>query len=305
MRTAKPIYVEIRIGAPFDALWRHTRDPHLHERWDLRFTKIHYLPRPTDDEPQRFSYQTRIGLGIRVEGTGESVGIHDADGQSSSALRFASNDPKSLIEEGSGYWKYIETRGGICFLTLYDYKPRYGAVGALVDRFLFRPLIGWATAWSFDRLRLWLERGVDPGLSALRSLGHAICRVTLALIFLYQGIVPKLVLQHEDELAMLRTSGLFDGREEAMLLAFGLGEVAFAVLLIALWRWRSLYIVTIVLLLALGLGALMTMPSIYVAPFNPLTLSVGMISLATLGWVCCRDLPSARRCLRRKPKEPI
>ena len=26
--------------------------------------------------------------------------------------------------------------------------------------------MGWATAWSFDRLRLWLEEGIDPATSA-------------------------------------------------------------------------------------------------------------------------------------------
>src|SRR5712691_5848194 len=39
------IYVEILIRAPMDALWAHTQTPELHERWDLRFSEIAYVPR--------------------------------------------------------------------------------------------------------------------------------------------------------------------------------------------------------------------------------------------------------------------
>jgi len=42
------IYVEIRIRAPIEAIWAHTQTPDLHERWDLRFSRIEYLPRPTE-----------------------------------------------------------------------------------------------------------------------------------------------------------------------------------------------------------------------------------------------------------------
>lgn len=36
----KPICVEIAIQAPLEELWRLTRSPDLHKRWDLRFTRI-------------------------------------------------------------------------------------------------------------------------------------------------------------------------------------------------------------------------------------------------------------------------
>ncbi|WP_161947783.1 hypothetical protein [Rufibacter ruber] len=44
------------------------------------------------------------------------------------------------------------------FITWFDYQTRYGFVGKVVDKILFRPLIGWATAWSFDALTRWLEK---------------------------------------------------------------------------------------------------------------------------------------------------
>jgi hypothetical protein len=157
------IYVEILIRAPMDELWAHTQTPELHQRWDLRFSRIEYVPKSHEAEPQRFRYRTRIGFGVEVSGDGETVGRRSLpDGSRSSALKFSSSAALSLIREGSGYWKYIPTTEGIRFLTWYDYHPRFGRVGALVDRAIFRPLLGWATAWSFDRLRLWLEDGVEP-----------------------------------------------------------------------------------------------------------------------------------------------
>jgi len=203
------IYVEVLVRAPMDALWVHTQTPALHEQWDLRFSRIEYLPHSRDTDPQRFRYTTRIGCGLEVSGEGETVGHRRLDdGSASSALKFASAEPVSLIREGSGYWKYIPTADGVRFLTWYDYRTRFGAVGALVDRLIFRPLIGWATAWSFDRLRLWLEDRVDPAQAVRQTLVHFASRLALAAVFAYQGAIPKLVARHADELAMLEDAGI-------------------------------------------------------------------------------------------------
>ena len=164
----QPVYVECRMRCDLDELWRLTQDPAQHERWDLRFTSIEYLG---DGQPQRFSY--RLGP---IAGWGETAGDRDrADGGRASALRFGSHSTASPIEEGAGYWLYLPLGGdaGIRFLTRYDYEVRWGRAGVLVDRAVLRPLIGWATAWSFDRLRLWLERGVAPERSLRAALGAA------------------------------------------------------------------------------------------------------------------------------------
>jgi hypothetical protein len=67
------IYVERRVRGSVDEVWRLTQKPEIHQRWDLRFTEIRYLPR-IEEEPQRFLYATRLIPGIEVAGTGESVG---------------------------------------------------------------------------------------------------------------------------------------------------------------------------------------------------------------------------------------
>jgi len=87
------IYVEILIHKPLERIWQLTQDPALHQRWDLRFTRIEYLPRATSSEPQRFLYETRIGFGLAIKGTGESVGERTLEsGKATSSLKFASDE---------------------------------------------------------------------------------------------------------------------------------------------------------------------------------------------------------------------
>jgi hypothetical protein len=127
------IYVEIGIQADVKTLWQYTQEPQMHQLWDLRFSTIRYLPRVNNSQPQQFLYTTRIGFGLTIKGNGESTGTHDgATGQRTSALRFWSHDRRSLIREGSGYWRYIPDASGSRFLTWYDYKPRFGVLGALL-----------------------------------------------------------------------------------------------------------------------------------------------------------------------------
>ena len=164
----KGIYVERLIRADVERLWEFTQEPALHQRWDLRFSKIAYLPRSTPSEPRRFLYETRIGFGLKISGAGESAGEVDGENASrTSKLKFWSDDAKSLICRGSGYWRYIPTSRGVRFLTYYDYSTRFGLIGRFVD-LAFRPLIGWATARSFDALALWLEEGLEPERAGLR-----------------------------------------------------------------------------------------------------------------------------------------
>jgi uncharacterized membrane protein YphA (DoxX/SURF4 family) len=287
-----------------DALWNQTQTPSLHEKWDLRFSRIEYLPKERETEPQRFRYSTRMGFGLQVKGEGESVGERGlADGSRSSALKFWSSDPLSIIREGNGYWKYIPTPAGILFLTWYDYRTRFGAMGALFDRLVFRPLIGWATAWSFDRLRLWLEQGVDPAQAMRQTLVHSVARVGLALIFAYQGLVPKLIARHPDEIAMLRDAGIASDISGTAVTALGISELLLAASLLFAWhaRWPSSLCIGLMMLATAVVGV--NSPRFFDAAFNPLSLNVAVACLAGIDLLVLTGLPSASRCRRRPSSE--
>jgi hypothetical protein len=298
------IYVEILVRAPMDALWSHTQMPALHERWDLRFSRIEYLPRKDETEPQRFVYATRIGFGLEVSGEGETAARRDStDGSSTSSLTFGSDEALSLIREGSGYWKYIPTDEGVRFVTWYDYRTRFGVPGVHFDRLIFRPLIGWATAWSFDRLRLWLEQDVDPEHALRQSLIHVISRVALAAVFAYQGVVPKLLTRNVDEVAMLRDAGLAAGVAGFAVPALGILELSFAAALIVAWhrRWPMFVCLALMLLATAAVG--MISPRYFQAAFNPLTLNLSVAGLASIDLLVLGHIPSAAHCLRRPSPE--
>ena len=289
-----------------DALWAHTQTPALHERWDLRFSQIEYLPKAHDTEPQRFRYTTRIGCGLEVGGEGETVGQRDlADGSRSSALRFGSDEFLSIIREGSGYWKYIPTTEGIRFLTWYDYRTRFGSAGALFDRLIFRPLLGWATAWSFDRLRLWLEQRVDPAHAMRQTLVHVVARSALAVIFAYQGVVPKLLAGHADEVAMLTDAGISAGVTHIAVMTLGILELAFAVGLLVFWhkRWPASVCLALMLIATAAVG--LNSPRYFAAAFNPASLNLAVTALAAIDLLVLGSIPSAARCLRRARPEKV
>lgn len=296
---SRPIYVERLIAAPMEMLWNATQKPDAHEQWDLRFTEIRYLPRRTETEPQRFLYATRIGFGLRIAGEGESVGNAERNGDRTSALRFWSDDPKSLIRKGSGYWRYAPTDAGIRFITQYDYETRFGLAGRGLD-LVFRPLLGWATAWSFDRLRLWLERGSEPDATLDRSLVHWIGRATLALIWLYHGIVPKLFAPAgEFDLAM--RIGIPASLVPAAVLAAAAGEIALGLGMLLVRDARRLLMLSSALAIGLAVMTSARMAELVVAPFQPVTLAVAMVGLAAVAFRAARELPRARNCLREPP----
>ncbi|QNP50759.1 DoxX-like family protein [Hymenobacter qilianensis] len=298
-----PIYVESLIRCPMEALWDHTQQPDLHQQWDLRFTEIRYLPRPVASEPQQFLYATRIGFGLGVAGRGESVGTKEKNGERTSVLKFWSDEWLSLIHTGAGYWKYIPTTDGLRFLTGYDYQTRFGAPGRLLDRFVFRPLMGWATAWSFDCLRLWLEKGIKPSASIRLALTQLLVRLVLGFCWIYQGVVPKLLYPDTGELSILQGAGFTPEAARYTASAVGVGEILFGLLfwLLPTHLLRPVYWLNMVGLLVLGMGAIFSQPAIFVAPFNPVTLNASMLVLAAIGLLSLDDLPSARNCLRQPP----
>lgn len=293
------IYVEILIDDELEHVWRLTQDPALHQRWDLRFSKIEYLPRPIPTEPQRFLYETRIGFGLSIKGTGESVAERTTSkGDTTSSLKFASTDPKSLIREGSGYWRYVPTPRGLRFFTWYDYSVRFGRAGGLVDRLLFRPLMGWATAWSFDRMRIWAEDGQAPESSLALSLIHATARIAIAAVWIWHGLVPKLLHPNLDEKIMLAQAGV----ALRFLPWIGGLEILIGLFILYAWHWRAAFGANIVLMIAALIAVAINSPSYLKNAFNPVSLNLAVIALSIVGWIASRCLPSSRRCLRTAPR---
>ncbi|WP_406203613.1 hypothetical protein OH807_27180 [Kitasatospora sp. NBC_01560] len=191
-RSAGPIYVEARIRAPMDLIWDLTQIPHEHQRWDARFTRITYAADASAQSGEvaatpvvRFRYLLGLPCGPALRGTGVTAAERRRpDGSRISALRFRSDHALSPLQEGSGYWRYTPadsaSDGTVLFVTGYDYRSWRWPGGTALDRCFVRPFVGWLTAWSFDRLRLWAERGVAPERALLHAAAETSVRLAVA-----------------------------------------------------------------------------------------------------------------------------
>jgi hypothetical protein len=296
---SRGLYIELPMRTEMERLWQLTQDPTLHQRWDLRFSTIRYLPKPDEDAPQRFLYETRIGFGLAIAGEGESTGTRSgATGERTSALRFWSDDAKSLVRTGAGYWKYIpESDGSIRFFTWYDYQTRFGVVGRLVDVLIFRPMMGWATAWSFDRLRLWIENDLVPEAVLRSSILYGVCRGVVAFVWIWHGLVPKLLFHDAAELAMLSDAGV----AERWLPLIGAAEVGLGMLGFFAWQWRGYFVMSGVAMIAALVAVALRSPAQLMAAFNPVTLNMTVLGLCVCGWLGHFGSAFAGRCLRKPP----
>lgn len=297
---SKPIYVEVLIHVPIERVWDASQKSDLHAQWDLRFSSIRYLPKE-EGKPQQFTYTRHVSPFFKVEGWGKSSGFAELkDGSRSSSLYFGTNQLLSPIREGRGYWKYEPIDKGTKFLTQYNYTPSFGKFGQLFDSF-FRPLMGYATALSFDVLKRWLEKGESPASQYKRFFTTQLLTLFFAFLWIYQGLVPKLIAMHPEEKAMVASGlSLADGQAATVVVIVGAAEVLFGVLWLIYRRKRHLFMLQMVAFPLLTIAALVAVPEMSVHPFNPVTFNLSLIVLTGIGLLFSRDLPTAASCKRKR-----
>ncbi len=280
----------IRIETDRETIWEKSQNPDEHVQWDLRFTDIDYLPKDSPEDPQRFRYATRLGFGLVVTGWGVSVGD---PGKQTSALKFGSDDPKSLIREGAGSWTYKEEAKEVRFSTVYDYKVRYGPLGRLIDLLFFRPLMLWAVRFSFDRLKIWIERGTHPNVSMRLWLAKFVARISLALVWIHEGIVPKIAAVRASELELVANSGLVIGTPRTTLLVLGLAEICAGLWLLSGKAERSAALILSLVMVAIATLVLFTQPAAWTDPFGGVAKNLGLLACAFTVWILSPLCPSA------------
>ncbi|KGR79181.1 DoxX-like family protein [Ureibacillus manganicus] len=299
----KPVYVEIEIQTQMDKLWKATQTPEMHEQWDLRFSSITYLPKK-ENEPQHFSYKRKIGFGLEVEGWGITAGSHDGNnGERTSSLHFGTENTISPIMEGKGYWKYVpnNSQNSITFLTQYDYDVNFGKFGRLLDLLMFRPMIGWGTALSFDVLKRWMEKEETPSSQYFRFFTNWFITILFSFIWLYHGLIPKLFYMHPDEISMVK-SLVSVSHEVAswIVIITGICEVIFGLLWLLYKNKRILFGMQVLIFPLLTITAILAQPSTLIHPFNPLTFNFSLLLISLIGYFVSKDLPSATTCKRKR-----
>jgi hypothetical protein len=115
---------------------------------------------------------------------------------------------------------------------------------------------------------------------------HAVSRVALACIWVYQGLVPKILFPETGDRALTVLSGVSPSLAPQITIGVGLIEVALGFSLLILWRARWLFVVQGVALLLLPLGLALRSPISLATPLGPIPVTMGMVALGWIGWTC-------------------
>jgi uncharacterized membrane protein YphA (DoxX/SURF4 family) len=129
---------------------------------------------------------------------------------------------------------------------------------------------------------------------------HGIARVGLAAVFLYQGVVPKILGPDPQEVQMLGDVGVPAANIGQAAVALGIAEILLAVGLLALWHSRWLPAICAAFAIVATAIVAVASPRYLGAAFNPVTLNLGVLCLASIDIVGLHGSPSAGRC-RRMP----
>jgi uncharacterized membrane protein len=126
-----------------------------------------------------------------------------------------------------------------------------------------------------------------PSQLALERI-RRLCNVTVAGIWLYQGIVPKLLGPHLDEVAMSRAFGIPPGLQAPVSYAAGLVEVLLGLCVLLLprraWPQQVSAVATAVLLAFVAIYT----PRYLIGAFNPVVMNVASIALSIVALLALR-----------------
>ena len=111
----------------------------------------------------------------------------------------------------------------------------------------------------------------------LLSKINAIARVTLAFVFAYHGLVPKILWLSPVEASLTNAHNL-----DAVIISpiAGIFEIILALCILLLKNSLAPIYLAIVLLLVLLLDVLLIMPSLLIEAFNPVTINIASIVIA-------------------------
>ena len=118
---------------------------------------------------------------------------------------------------------------------------------------------------------------------------HIMARATLAFVWIYQGLVPKVLFPNSGELEIFRSTGIFPGKELTWVVALGVTQALLGLFHLAAWRSRAPLWTGLGTLALLGGGGLITRPDLFILPFNPVSLILMMVALTVIDLACLRE----------------
>jgi hypothetical protein len=115
-----------------------------------------------------------------------------------------------------------------------------------------------------------------------------IVRSTLAFVWFYHGLVPKILLLHADEQQLMRDGAIPEELIPTLIYGFGALEVGLALFSLVFYRTVWPFYITIVMMIGAFGATVVNSPGYLGAAFNPVSLNVLMIALAVIGLMCLK-----------------
>ena len=117
-----------------------------------------------------------------------------------------------------------------------------------------------------------------------------VCSWTVGGIWIYQGLVPKLLGPHVDELAMSTAFGIPPGIQAPLSYAAGAAEIVFGLLLLLLSRRAWPHIVSAAAMAVLLIFVALYAPHFLAGAFNPVVMNVASMSLSIAALLAHRGM---------------
>lgn len=112
-----------------------------------------------------------------------------------------------------------------------------------------------------------------------------VARLSLGLVWLYEGLVPKVLFVRPDQIELVERSGLYFGKPETFLQLLGIAQAAFALWLLAGYAER-----VAVAIATLGMAILIVLvarnnPGMLTDPYGALVKDLCLIACAYAVWL--------------------
>jgi uncharacterized membrane protein YphA (DoxX/SURF4 family) len=125
-------------------------------------------------------------------------------------------------------------------------------------------------------------------------------RAALGLVWIYEGIMPKILFVSASEIELVRNSGLYWPTPEQTLAMLGAAEIAAGVWLLSGYHERLSALITTAAIIILASLVVINEPSAAVNPYGGISKNLGLIGCAAAVWtlapiVAARPLKSGSK----------
>lgn len=120
----------------------------------------------------------------------------------------------------------------------------------------------------------------------------SVARWSVAFVFAYHGLVPKLLLVHPSEIDLVKATPTLGLDPSLLVRCAGIAEVLLALVIIVCWKkaW-PLFVAGCALIGLLG-ATVVFVPSVMGAAFNPVSLTVTTLALVWIALTGDRNTPT-------------